>query len=85
MATYIAVDAGYDIHPVSGIQGVADFMNKLDLRLSNGARPNKKSVMADMKSNSCVRAYSYSEDELKEALECGSVRGKDWEYRIVKL
>ena len=82
---YVAVDEGYDPTRIKGLQGIADFMVKHNLRLSDGSKPTKANITQELKNQCCVRAYSFTLDELEEVAESGSIRGKGWDYRIAKI
>jgi hypothetical protein len=82
-AVFAAVDEGYNILKIKSFKDLVNFCEGYTTRA--GEKFTSKVVKAELESEGCLRLFEYDEDELEEAKELGSVRGKDWEYRIERF
>jgi hypothetical protein len=84
MATYAQIDEAYSIRKHSGLKSVVKFCRDNDLYTKDGSEITIAVAQKSLRIDS-LRVYSYTDEELQDARENGSVIGVDWRYKFESI
>ncbi len=79
---YASVDEGYFIQKLNGIKEVVSSCEGYTTQ--DGRKVTKAIARKELKTG-MLKVYEYTEDELEEAIENGSIRGVDWTMKIQSI